>query len=423
MKTTITLVVMLFYITMHSQAQRFEYDFDKGEFTNPIKGVEDNSTVSVIVKNYNPLRFTLGVNSTPSGLQYQQKPDSFKYFDLPREQFSSWNGHNSIDSYKTFYNAMVSLNTDINELKKRKTLTETEIEIKLAPKVKNAKDGISKCLILDCSEVFNEILAVLKEDIEEAKRLYKIRLEVLEKEEKNSETERKIEECKFYLAKYSDFINKINEKYENDLTTIINNYKSLSSLNYETEQDVWVEDTDRIKLKIIGNDSYLNKPIDRTIANIVVKKWFKIDFSTGGFWSRLYDEDYSKNVQSTISEGNTVTNSYTINKLDKGKNSFGAMAFINFHTQQSSYLNYGVSIGTGLLFNQSTKIVLAPTASLLFGDNQRVVLHIGIALAQVDRIISGYGDGVAFSDGNYNPVIKQFVGAEIMAGLSWNLTK
>jgi hypothetical protein len=99
------------------------------------------------------------------------------------------------------------------------------------------------------------------------------------------------------------------------------------------------------------------------------------------------------------------------------------MGFINFHTQFRTYVNAGLFLGTGLAFNQSGKLVIAGGANVLFGKYQRLLIHGGIAFAQVNRISSLYPDDVHFADATYKPdVIQQWKSGFIVA-LSWNLTR
>ncbi len=446
MKTTIIFVVLLFGITIGAQTKIIEYDYLKGDFIRKKKckdknvqdtckdqkiNVEDNTTITFIVKNYNPLRYNLEIVSTPSGLSYQQKPDKFKYFDVSDAENATKavpKINDTILAFKTFYNNLTSLNKKVNDLKQEKVLTKPQIAKRLSVTVSNLKGQIepNPCDTLNCSDTFTNLSKMYIDQVKDRKIRLEIKLEDLNKSQKeaiDSTTAKNISETKVKLEKYTDLVKEIDKSYENDIATMISNYGKLDLLEYETRHDIAIDNTDRIKLKITGKDEYTGKSIDRPVSDIIVRKWLKIDFSTGAFWSRLYDQDYVKNIIPTTGQNNTTTNTYTINTLDKGKNSFGAMAFINFHTQRYDTLNFGLSLGTGLLFNQSTKIVLAPTASLLIGSNQRVIIHVGVAMAQVDRIISGYQDNVAFSDANYTPATKQYVKAEIMAGLSWNLAR
>jgi hypothetical protein len=140
------------------------------------------------------------------------------------------------------------------------------------------------------------------------------------------------------------------------------------------------------------------------------------------FFSGLYDETYNKRIEIITNTDNTTTNKYRIDKLDGGAVCYGAMGYINFHTQYNQDVNFGASLGAGLMFNQSSKLVVSPSLSLLFGKSQRAIIHLGASFAQVDRIYSLYGHE-QFTDVNYIPETKTIVKGSFSVGISYNLTK
>lgn len=251
-------------------------------------------------------------------------------------------------------------------------------------------------------------------------------LEAENKKSKKDKKETEIKRLTTEITEYKALSKKIEEKISADLDTIINEYGKLSALEYSTYKRIAFDDTDEIKFELTGSDSYLNKTIDKQlIAKMQVGRSIKISYSAGGFWaSNLYDEDYTKKITISNNDDGTEKKEYTIHTLDGGKQAYGAMGYINFHTQNpESAINFGGSIGTGLLFNQDAKLVVSPALAFIFGRNQRVILHIGGAFAQVERIQSIYPDGALISDGDYTPEKKKIVKGSFMLGLSWNLTR
>lgn len=446
MKLKITFLAILSCVSFTAQVKKISYNFETQSakfFKNETNDSESSSQnfrakdkiILVEVTGYNPLRFDLSVNSSPSVLFYQNKPSGFTVFgekETNKDGIRDENGNMTIDegnetllNFKLFNDALVNIKNTIESLKAKKCLTKEEMSKDLEYFVNDIKDTQSKCKILDCATDFRIKKQKLIDAIEETISHIENEIEKIG-DQKKDQQKKELQRLKDLLKKYNELSKKINDKISEDLEKIIFEYSTLDALDFSTQRRILVENTDEIKFELEGNDKFLNKKIDnQIIAKLPVKKLLKISYSTGGFWaSRLFDEDYSKKITLIKNEDNTEEKMYSINKIDGGKQSYGAMAFINFHTQFPDMpVNFGASLGTGLIFNQDAKLVISPTLSFLFGDSQRVILHVGLAFAQVERIESYYADDALFKDSDYNPDKKKFFKSSLMAGLSWNLTK
>lgn len=441
MKLKITFLAILSCASFTAQVKKISYNFEtqSAKFfkkeTNDSESSSQNfrakdKIILVEVTGYNPLRFDLSVNSSPSVLFYQNKPSGFTFFgDIPKDSLSS--NTNLIDNkdpllnFKKFSNTLVNIKNTIESLKAKKCLTKEEMSKDLACFVNDIKDTESKCKILDCATDFRIKKQKLINAIDETIGDIENEIEKIG-DPKKEQQKKELQGLNNSLKPYSELLKKINDKISEDLEKIIFEYSTLDALDFSTQKRILVENTDEIKFELEGNDKFLNKKIDnQIIAKLPVKKLLKISYSTGGFWaSRLFDEDYSKKITLIKNEDNTEEKMYSINKIDGGKQSYGAMAFINFHTQFPDMpVNFGASLGTGLIFNQDAKLVISPTLSFLFGDSQRAILHVGLAFAQVERIESYYADDALFENADYTPDKKKFFKSSLMAGLSWNLTK
>lgn len=392
------------------------------------------------IVNFNPLRYDLEVNSSPPVLYYQTKPTGFTFFDVisktdkdgdrvpdrDNPQNDIVDELNILSDFKVFNDALVNIKNTIEGLKARKSILKSDIDNEIKSFVLLAKDDEPTCETFDCSTNFRLKKQKLIAEISEAIFSVEGKFNKLKKEKDQNKIKEKIIATENLLTKLKDLSKKIDDKISKDLDDIINEYSKIDALEFSKRKNIFVEDTDQIKFELVGTDKFLNMTIDnQLIAKLDVAKKLKISYSAGGFWaSRLFDEDYSKKLTYITKADGTEQKMYSINKINGGKQSYGAMAFINFHTQMPDLpVNFGASLGTGLIFNQDAKLVISPTISLIFGDSQRVILHFGFAFAQVERIDSLYSDDALFADADYVPSKKKFFKSSLMLGLSWNLSK
>lgn len=451
----IKLLVLIFSNGFYcAQNSKVVYDFYEKDvkFTNPEEKKDckflnkisrggaviysKDKTVLVNVCNFNPLRYNLSVHNTVSPPFHMQQPASLKLFNLADNTGKADNkdAKSAINSFKIFNNALVNLDNVIVSLVARKKLDKNTLEKSIKNYVSIAKNHDQNCDVLDCTNIVRNRKQELIDDLEEElsdfeKKLKADRLklddtkktaaEKVALKQAIQETEKSAEDLKILLKE-------VNNKISSDQDAVILKYAQLIGLDYELIEKIALGDADEIKLEVKGYDNFTKESIPTQLIGVYpISKKFKISFSTGGFWAtKLYDEDFTRTEHISVKEDNEEIKTYSLNILDGGKDAYGAMGFINFHSSDPSQLvNYGAALGVGLIFNQDTKIVMAPNLVLVFGHEQRVLLHVGYAFAQVERIKSKQPLDYTGLDIDYNPEKKKEVQGSFMMGLSWNLTK
>lgn len=214
---------------------------------------------------------------------------------------------------------------------------------------------------------------------------------------------------------------KFKSEYSQNVSDIIDTkLNSLVDLRFIKSHTAFnTRETDDLNVEIkIDHPNSPNQKLIKGNISLPVQKYLKIDYSTGIFFSGIYDQD-SRKLLDTI-DGEVKW--YKTETTNGGKLSYGAMGSINFHTQKNTWFNYGASISAGLMFNQDTKLIISPSLIAIFGANQRFIVHLGMGFGRVDRVYSIYGDQ-RFKDGDYNPEKKTETSKSWSLGLSWNLSK
>lgn len=432
---------------------------------NNIKIVE-GSNIDVTIKNYNPIVHDITLAQDPAVLYYMstnQNGALSQFLNIPKtpaetpESLDKDDKCRKIAETKTkldeinlkrsrfinLYNQVVKLDNQITQLKYMNYLTEDilckAIEndiIKIKeypfdssqpqPEAKNCIDHTNAAFISDEKDkyykYFERVSDSLRDNLENITKEIAIKIKG-KKKEKGCEYKDPTDELKATLKKIEDLKEDYLKNLSPKMDVTVNNYKALLYLKYEKKfTNIKIEETDAFVLKLTTKNSLVNSTTTETIVNLPVTKGLKIDYSAGVFFSRLYDQNYTKTIEVIQNPDNTTTNKYKIETTDNGKLSYGAMGFVNFHSQWDRNFNIGGSLGAGFMFNQSTKLVLSPTASFIFGKYQRAILHLGAAFAQVNRIHSMYGDN-QFTDANYVPETKSDIQASFLVGISYNLTR
>lgn len=159
---------------------------------------------------------------------------------------------------------------------------------------------------------------------------------------------------------------------------------------------------------------------------------FKIDIAGGVFYSGLYDENFTKKSKDSIytkqylvngvTRDTTVQESFAaVYKKDQFKGSFGGMLFIHAHSQNACWLNYGVYLGFGALFNDQTRWAGSFGGSLLLGKSQRFSINPGIVLGQVERLSPPYKMDTWYRESLDNVPTYKAWKTNFILGFSWNI--
>ena len=182
--------------------------------------------------------------------------------------------------------------------------------------------------------------------------------------------------------------------------------------------------------KEIGKDT----KIIHDYINIEPDRGFKIDVAGGFFFSGLQDDNFTKKSKDSIytkkyllngiPRDTTVLQSFSsLYKKNQFPVSFGGMIYLHAHSQNASWVNYGVYLGFGAMFNDQTRWAGALGGSLILGKSQRFCINPGIIIAQVDRLSPPYKTETWYPESFDNiPTYKAWK-ANFVLGFSWNLTK
>lgn len=440
--------------------------------------VREGSDIQIIVQNFNPMNheFTLQqendvlyytaptaqtnvltsfiaaangqqvINPAPNNPNKKDTNDPAKCVLISNVNQTERALLSSIEQFNQFYNGIVSLNSKIDSYKAYPKLNKGSLHCDLDNAVNAIKSNYVNAARINpiaCSGNLDNYVFVnaaeannfsLQKDIHAAA----IQTKIDELEKSIAKNKASTTKCLGQpgvlsstldqsIARAKALKDEINTKLSANIDIVATKLSAINALQFTfSPSSPHVGETDELVLKMSVKDNVKNNTIVYNVAHLPVYKSIKIDYSAGAFFSGLYDESFTKTISSTTTD-NTVdppvnTNHYTLHRFDGGGLSYGAMAFINFHSQLASPMNYGISLGGGLRFNQTTKFVLAPVGSFLFGKYQRLIVHVGYAISQVDRIYSVYGDE-SFTDSNYAPDIKQNVKGSFLFAISWNLSR
>ncbi len=195
------------------------------------------------------------------------------------------------------------------------------------------------------------------------------------------------------------------------------------------------KDMRRIKIYKLEKGSDNKKLYD--IINVKMTRGFKIDVSGGLFVSGLYDAKFTLYSKDSIFTSQyikydsvpTLADSLVNDKFtaiypqNNTKVSFGGMMFLNAHTQNASFVNYGFYLGIGALFSDQTRWSGSFGGSLILGRNQRFTFHAGVVMAQVNRLSQPYETNVFYRKTFDEIPISSLWKASWLVGFSWQIGK
>lgn len=465
MKKILYLPLLLLFISLNScktthKVGYVEYDHQDGTLNYKNKAedavaidkneayVSEGSFVDLKIINYNPIIMDFSIEKLPNKLFYQESNNATlnTFLSLPTTKPKNGPGMslNEQSDVKTnfyqFYNAVIALNYGMDNLQLLKTFQDDcfccELDGLLINLENTYIDDVTfnfnelvvndtiiekpceDCYINDlkCIKISTAKMIINQKDkyLEKINESITLLMDNLKDDLSKEDKELISNELKEYNALKEEFL----KTYNNVIETIVRRYRMLATLEFQKKfTRLKVEETDEFVVKLTSTNKITQSTSEFNVIDLPVLKVLKIDFSSGLFFTKLYDENYRRTIFDDAG-----TTKYKLEKLNGGELSYGAMGFINFHTQLRKPVNFGLSIGAGLMFNQATKLVLSPTASLIFGKYQRFILHVGVAFAQVNRIYSAYAPD-DFVPSDYIPETKVDVESEFLIGLSYNLTR
>ncbi|MEZ2335482.1 hypothetical protein AB6735_07590 [Mucilaginibacter sp. RCC_168] len=245
----------------------------------------------------------------------------------------------------------------------------------------------------------------------------------------------------------SDFKNSLaaTQSYQTDFTTTQQpklapfavSVTDVAALQYSTLVGPFtLQQNDEITIKFSKTDLVTNTDALSTFPGIIIKRrgGAKIDFSAGLFFSGLNDKSYVASQTTRITQDSTVENGTVVVKPNQstfssikqrsGANfSYGPMAFMHFHSMTAGPFNYGAFIGTGFMFKDNAKPVLAVGANFMIANFQRVVFGVGGAWGSVTRLSSKYQENVLYRETITDVTTESHLDFKGMFSISWNLSK
>ncbi len=235
--------------------------------------------------------------------------------------------------------------------------------------------------------------------------------------------------------KIADFKKNYEEKTYPELKKILATYYSLQYyLRNEpafVSKAVLIENDEhniKINIKNTGQTNFYNYDIIR----VQPSHGLKIDVAGGFFISGLSDEQYIRKSKDSIITKSYVSNGKirdtTVNqnfngffKQDQTPISLGGSIYLHVHSQNSTFVNWGASLGFGALFNDQARLVFSAGPTLLLGKKQRFTINPGVSFAQVDRLSKPYAEGQWYTEVIDNVPTYKAWKANWSLGFSWNL--
>lgn len=356
------------------------------------------------------------------------KPFQEKYqkevIDRVNNEINSLNTQLERDTSQTSVNKRIdSISSKIFSEGEKKKIQKQLSEIRLNLSISNSK----KYTYTD-HDVNDSVQAV--EVVQKA--LYKLKLKTLsiERELKNyireisaketfntKEYTKKIDTIQYEYEKHLRYLSNLENEAEpfhnnehketiksiNDSNTSIGNQlDKLCDLNFENfllPIDTNGENIDAVEVVL---DRYTNeqspKHIDSNKYTIWVQGGLKLDISAGIFITSLVDNEYY-----TEKDDNTP-NLYSIYKKDKGNFDFGFGSMINLTYRSGNWAN--PTFGVGAIFTAQQKFQIISGLGLVMGRKERLILHGGISMGQVQGALGRFkDDGTEMYNLGDNPVV------------------
>ena len=384
----------------------------------------ESDHIDIRIEKINPLVQEFSVNLSEPVLYYQtpspllntyfiQKDEEAKTENDAMENFFftgpviSNTPEKVLYAYKTFNNIISDFSEDLSEFKTLKSLN-TEC---VCASVQAIKTKIDKDLDLYNNEITkrNCSTSVICSDVYSASELRQIYKRILFDLDTTS---KRPDKTPIFIE-----LKKINEeaksKKDSIILSIIEEYGRLLSLNLsQTFYNQPVNHSDEFNFNIVVKNNLTKSTLTYPI-HLPVNKMVKIDFSAGFFYAGHTNQNFSKNKLND--------STYSLSFYDESKATFGPMGVINFHTSVCRGFNIGAFVGSGLSFNDKTKVTFAAGGSLVLGKHQRILLHGGVSFAEVNRISSMYNNDT-FKDAAYEPKTIQKWDTSFMLGMTWNLS-
>lgn len=359
----------------------------------------------------------------------------------------------SLDKYNKFLTYIENINNVYENLKGYNILTKDQISEELSSAVitpitsnysdiQIASDGILyKGNLISKEKEYNEEIMKIKKDLvilrEEIQGLASNGLKSVEKldfEKKQEESLSAIEEYVKMIDEFEDV--RIKKNLSNFAKTMLvyerlliftKGIPVLTTRSFPINKDMHTISIYQYDLD--QKTKYLYDQI-----NINLTRGFRFTVSGGVFVSGLYDEKYSLFSKDTILTVQQVSgNSFkdtlindnvtAIYSEEQMKISFGAMLFLQAHSQNAAMLNWGGYLGIGALFNDQTRWTGSAGFSLIIGKKQRFFINAGPALSQVSILSKSYETNKFYQKDIDKVPLENVWKYNWMIGFSWKIDK
>lgn len=206
-------------------------------------------------------------------------------------------------------------------------------------------------------------------------------------------------------------------KIADDLSPL---YSAISSLNqdeYLLPLDVNGKNIDLVRINLQITEKEKPTSLDTYTYDIYIKGGFKFDFSAGVFLTKLIDNTYSFK-DTTVG----TTAEKIIQKKNTGNFNFGVGSMVNMSLRTGgSWIAPGISVG--VLFSNQQKLQLLFAGTAIFGKEERLAFHYGLALGSVSYLDSAYkvGNAYVFGASTTPPTVQKFLTSTFF-GISYNLS-
>ena len=412
----IYLIVLLVFSCYSLQAQQvFEYDFFNNELINEDFNAENGEFINFKVLDVNPFLYAVSITSQEN--EYHTKVhDFFKRYliDIPDENALKLvvNGQNETPYYAQFTSVVNAFSKDLDKYREFLNIVHKEdLSFSKINEIKESVFGVNS------SEYSSEV----QKKINNINLYYVQFLKFYNSEDSIMKREKEIIEMVFNKLEKAKF-----ENLPNDMNRLLNkiNEKSFSfstsPLKAETDEIIYEITINPIKNEDVdryGSGSrkeFFNVPIQ-------VQGGFKIDFSTGLFFSNLINHKFATPKDSIVSASDTLKG-YRILRNKEGKIKLGLSATAHLYWRWFQDLNIGANFGVGLLPDQGVNYLLG--GSIIIGTKKRVIINGGVTTGYVDRLSSLVKENNFYPD---VPLEKELTVKELdfgwYLGISYNLTE
>ena len=374
----VSLIVLLIFSCFSVQAQQIvEYDFNNNKLINEDQNAKNGEFINFKVLDVNPFLYEVKITSHENEYNITV-PVLFKKclidFSESGLEIQTLSGETDEEAYNSFINAVKRYNEFVSVYQKLLSIVYTDgLPIK---KIIEKKNDITNV------EFDDLLITSIENNIKEINTIH------------NESNYGKIDNI-YEKLKDADF-----ENLPNDMNKLLNkiNVKSFSfstsPLVAETDEIVYEITITPIKnenMEKYGSGSrkvYFEVPVD-------VLGGFKIDFSTGLFFSNLIDHKFATLKDSIVSASDTLKG-YRILRNKEGDFKLGLSATAHIYYRFSSIFNIGFNFGVGIIPDQSISYLLG--GSFIFGKKKRVILNGGITAGSVDRLSSLVKENNFYSD-------------------------